>query len=69
MKKLAEYLNITQEQLDELGLEIQEDSGSSGEMVYSYWFEVPESVSLEIMEATGWKPGQIINNIPLNAIE
>jgi len=64
MNELATYLGLTDEQYDELDLELQEDTGSSGEMVYSYWFYVPEHTSTEILEVTGWKAGQLINGIP-----
>ena len=66
MSELATYLGITDDQLDELNLEMHEDTGSSGEMVYSYYFYVPENTSQEILEITGWEPGQLVNGVPLN---
>lgn len=59
---------ITDEQYDELDIELHEDTGSSGEMVYSYWFNVPETASAEILQKTGWKVGQFINGIPVWAV-
>ncbi|GHG07776.1 hypothetical protein [Thalassotalea marina] len=66
MSELANYLGITDEQLEELDLEIQGDYGSSGEMLYSYYFEVPEHAPSDVLEITGWKVGQVINSIPLS---
>jgi len=68
MSKLSDYLNITQEELEELDLDIQENKGSSGDMLYSYWFEVPESASSELMAAKGWEPKQIVYDIPIEVI-
>jgi len=64
MNELATYLGLTDDQYDELDPELQEDMGHSGEMLYSYWFSVPEHASSEILEVTGWRVGQLINGIP-----
>ncbi len=69
MSELATYLGITDDQLEELDLELLEDTGSSGEMVYSYYFYAPENMSSEIKELTGWKPGQHIVSIPTSVVE
>lgn len=69
MNELATYLGLTDEQYEELDLELHEDTGSSGEMVYSYWFYVPDYTSDEILEVTGWKKGQIINGIPVYVVD
>ncbi|MFK5892933.1 MAG: hypothetical protein QM504_06905 [Pseudomonadota bacterium] len=69
MRNLANYLGISEEQLEELDLKVHEDTGSSGEMVYSFWLELPEDISEEIMTITGWKPGQIISDIPVSVLE
>ncbi|MEW8027470.1 MAG: hypothetical protein AB2761_03400 [Candidatus Thiodiazotropha endolucinida] len=69
MSKLASYLGITNEQLDQLDIEVHEDTGSSGDMIYSYWFEVPEDIPGEVKVSTGWKPGQIITGIPIEIID
>ena len=68
MSVLADYLGLTDDELDELDIELYEDTGSSGEMVYSFWFEVPENISEEIKESTGWEPGQVITGIPINVV-
>lgn len=69
MNDLASYLGITDAQLEELNLEFHEDTGSSGEMVYSYYFYVPDNTPQKILEITGWKPGQLINGIPVNVFD
>lgn len=69
MSELSEYLGITEEQLDELDPEFHEDSGSSGDMVYSFYFNVPEGASEEVLEATGWKVGDLINDIPTSLFD
>lgn len=67
--ELARYLNISDDQLDELNLELLENTGSSGETVYSYYFYVPMDVPAEILELTGWVPGQMIDGIPINVFD
>lgn len=69
MRNLANYLGISEEQLEELDLEIHENTGSSGDMIYSFWLELPEDISEEIIAITGWKPGQIITDIPLSVLD
>ena len=69
MNELAEYLGLTDEQYEELDIELHADTGSSGEMVYSYWFYVPENTPLEVLEVTGWKRGQLINGIPVWVVD
>jgi len=69
MSELSEYLGLTDEQLEEMDIEFNEDSGSSGDTVYSYWFTVPENIPHEILEVTGWKAGQLINGIPTNVFD
>jgi hypothetical protein len=65
--KLAQHLELTCEQLDDLGIDgdsLHEDSGSSGDMVYSYYFYVPKETSEEILEEKGWTVGDRIE-VPL----
>jgi hypothetical protein len=69
MNELASYLGLTDEQFEELDIELHADTGSSGEMVYSYFFDVPEHTSDEILDVTGWKVGQLINGIPIWVVE
>ncbi|MGV2879434.1 hypothetical protein D9O29_01480 [Pantoea vagans] len=64
---LAKFLNLTDEQLEDSGIDedlIQEDTGSSGEMTYSYYFNVPEETSSEVLEEKQWEVGDRVE-IPL----
>ena len=69
MNEFTKYFGITAEQFEELGVELMEDSGSSGDMVYSYYFYVPEDTPDDILDNTGWKPGQLIGGIPTSIME
>jgi len=69
MNELATYLGITDDQYEQLDIELEEDTGSSGEMVYSYHFYVPENTPEDVLLLTGWKLGQLINGIPKNVVE
>lgn len=65
--KLAKFLDLTDEQLEESGIDedlIQEDTGNSGDMVYSYYFNVPEETSKEVLDEKHWEVGDRIE-IPL----
>ncbi|MFQ1688514.1 hypothetical protein [Aeromonas veronii] len=53
-------LGLTQEEYEELeqaGIVWELDEGSSGESPNSYYADVPEGVSPEILKAKGWKVG------------
>lgn len=66
--KLAVYLDLAEDQLDEMGLDedsIHEDSGNSGDMVYSYYFNVPDCTPQDILEEKGWVVGERVE-LPLN---
>lgn len=69
MSALAEYLELTQDQLEELSLELHENTGSSNDCAYSYYFYVPEDTPPDILEKMDWKPGDLINDIPLSIVE
>ena len=65
---VCKYLEIPKELYDDFescSVEYQEDTGSSGEMVYSYYFEVPDDASDELLESMGWEIGQQID-LPLH---
>lgn len=52
-----------------MGAELHENTGNSGEMTYNYWFTVPEGTAEEILEKTGWKIGEMINDIPVCVVD
>lgn len=59
--KLAEYLELTDEELEDMGLDeddIYPDEGNSGEMIYSYYFNVPENTPDHILAKKNWSLGQ-----------
>lgn len=60
MSQLSDYIGITDEELELLELDILGNCGSSREMVYSYYFTVPLNTSKDILNKTGWQPGEII---------
>jgi len=66
---LAQYLGITDEEWDEMGANLDANTGNSGEMTYCYWFIVPEGTSDDILEKTGWKVGQMIDDIPVWVVD
>lgn len=64
-------LKIPEEFHDEYlswGIEYSEDTGSSGEMCYGYYFYVPEDASIEILNAMDWEQGECIR-LSLNAFD
>lgn len=66
--RLASYLKLTDEQLEEMGLDedqIFADTGSSGEMIYSYYFNVPEETPNKILKKKKWAIGDRVE-IDLN---
>ncbi|WP_417356614.1 MULTISPECIES: hypothetical protein [Gammaproteobacteria] len=68
LQRVADELGITHDELIELDVEFLEDMGSSGEMVYGYYFVVPEHASPEILAKTGWSVGQTVE-VSLNAFD
>ncbi|WP_323883654.1 hypothetical protein [Aeromonas hydrophila] len=66
---LAQYLDITDDEWDEMGADLQADTGSSGDMTYCYWFIVPEGTSEALLEKTGWEVDQKIDDIPVWVVE
>ncbi|MGL4473978.1 MAG: ATP-binding protein, partial [Shewanella sp.] len=65
--RISEHLNIPDDYIDNfdsLDIEYLDDEGSSGDMIYSQYFYVPDDVSEELLEAMGWSNGQKIGDIP-----
>lgn len=66
LQKLADYLGLTIDDLDESGItedDIQENHGNSGEMHYSYFLVVPDDANFEILKKASipLKPGDLLN--------
>jgi hypothetical protein len=66
---LAQCLGITDDEWDDMGADLHENTGHSGDMTYSYWFTVPEGTSEDLLEKTGWKIGQTIDDIPVWVVD
>lgn len=68
---VAEYLGIPEELKElflSLDIEYQEDTGSSGEMTYGYYFLVPRDTPEELLEEMEWTVGTTIE-LPLNIFD
>ncbi len=60
MDSVAAYLEVPAHLEDSflsLSLEYHENTGSTGDMTYSYYFEVPEDTSDELLSAMNWGLG------------
>jgi hypothetical protein len=65
---LAQYLGITDDEWNDMGAELNANT-SRDDMVYSYWFEVPEGTPEDLLEKTGWKVDQMIDDIPVWVVD
>ena len=66
---LSRHLGISDDDWEEMGAELNANTGNSGEMTYCYWFNVPEGTSEEILHKTGWEIGQMIDHIPVELVD
>ncbi|PSV03683.1 hypothetical protein C0W80_05765 [Photobacterium leiognathi subsp. mandapamensis] len=66
---LSQFLGITDNEWEEMGAELNANTGNTGDMVYNYWFIVPDATSEDILEKTGWNIGQTISDIPTWIVE
>ncbi|MFS1438504.1 hypothetical protein [Shewanella sp. 10N.286.48.A6] len=66
---LSQFLGITDDEWEEMGVELNANTGSSDEMIYCYWFVVPDTTSEDILEKTRWCVGQTIDDIPVWLVE
>jgi len=68
---LAVELDLTDEELDSIPLapeDLGENTGHSGDMVYEYYFYVPDTTPEEILQKKEWKIGDCIY-VSLNAFD
>ena len=71
MDSVAAYLEIPADLEDSflsLSLDYHENTGSTGDMTYSYYFEVPEDTSDELLSAMHWAIGDTIE-LPVHVVE
>lgn len=69
---IAKYLDIPTDYVDEfesLEIDYNEDRGASGDMIYQYYFYVPDSASEEFLELMKWTKGERISGIPVHVME
>ncbi|MEZ8170026.1 MULTISPECIES: ATP-binding protein [unclassified Vibrio] len=69
---IVEYLDIPNDLIQDfetLDIEYLGDEGSSGEMIYSYYFEVPSDTSEELQKTMGWVIGEFIRDIPEHVLD
>jgi hypothetical protein len=69
---ITDYLDIPedfQHDFDNCDIEYIADTGSSGDMVYSYYFIVPEHMSEDLLSYMGWRVGDEITDIPPHIFE
>ncbi|MFS1911098.1 ATP-binding protein [Vibrio sp. 10N.286.48.B7] len=70
--RIAEYLEIPDEyveEFDSLNIDYSSDEGSTGDMIYSYYFEIPLDASQELIDVMNWDIGQKICDIPVSVVE
>lgn len=69
---IVEYLNIPDDYISDfesLNIEYHDNDGSSGDMIYNHYFEVPHDASEDFLVVMGWSKGQLINDIPVHVFE
>lgn len=60
---LATELELTDDELDSIPLspeDLEENTGHSGDMVYEYYFYVPDTTPEDILSKKGWKIGECV---------
>lgn len=70
--RIAEYLEIPDEyveEFDSLDIDYSSGEGSTGDMVYSYYFEIPQDTSQELLDVMNWDIGLKICDIPVSVLE
>lgn len=66
--ELANYLDVTDEELEIMDIELLENTGRTNQALYSYYFEVTETTPADVLIRNNWKVGESINGIPLNIL-
>jgi hypothetical protein len=69
VNELAKYLGLSDDEFILLDIEFFEDTGASGDIVYSYFFNVHENVPQELLDRLEWNVGDLINDIPVDLVE
>lgn len=69
---IVEYLDIPNDLINDfecLDIEYHSDGGSSDEITYSYYFEIPSDTSKELLKAMGWSIGEFVRDIPAHILD
>ena len=66
---LSQYFGISDLEWEEVGAELNANTGNNDEMTYCYWFTVPNGTPEDILVKTGWKIGQVIDDIPVELVD
>lgn len=56
MSRLIDCSEITEIEWDDLGVELDANTGKSGDMIYEYYFEVPHEASSKLLKRTSLRP-------------
>ncbi|MGJ3495292.1 hypothetical protein ACR9PT_12060 [Piscirickettsia salmonis] len=67
-KEIADYLGITEEEYLELEPELEPNTGSTGEMIYNYYFYVTDEMPSHLLKKKSWKAGDFIE-VPIDIAE
>jgi len=59
---MATYLRLTDDEFNELNIEISENN-ASGDGLYNYYFYVPDNVPDDLLKRLDWSCGDLIDNI------
>ena len=54
---------------ESLDIEFLSDDGSTGDMTYSYYFEVPPDTSEQLQKTMGWSIGEFVRDIPVYVLD
>ena len=66
---LSRYLGLIDEEWVEMDAELNSNTDYHDEMSYCYWLEVPEDTPQDILNKTGWKVGDVIDDIPVWVVD
>ena len=66
---LADYFGLSIQEWTDMNVELIADTGNSGEMTYSYYFQIPESTPEEVLKRRNWSVGNTIADIPVWLVE
>lgn len=67
--QLSQYLEISDIEWAEMEASLNPSYGHNDDIIYSYWFVIPDNTSEKILKKTGWKVNQIISDIPISVVD